>query len=211
MSTPALPWPIQVVGWVGNACFFSRFFVQWYLSERAGKSLAPPLFWWLSLVGTLALGGYAYSKGTYVLLVGYALNGLIYARNIGFQRGAARGLSNALATVLAVGAAALLVAAGVYEMKHRTDPSLGWVVLAGVGQAFWSARFVVQWWASERAAESHFPRLFWWLSLIGNALLLAFTVHLRDAVLIAGYLPGPIVQVRNLMLGRTRSDEQAAA
>jgi lipid-A-disaccharide synthase-like uncharacterized protein len=48
--------------------------------------------------------------------------------------------------------------------------------------------------------------VFWWLSLAGNALLLAYAVHLRDPIFIAGFVPGPLVQVRNLMLqGRAES------
>ena len=58
----------------------------------------------------------------------------------------------------------------------------------------------MQWYASERAGESHFPRSFWYLSLAGNVLLLAYACHLADPVYIAGYVLGPLVQVRNLML-----------
>ncbi|MCC7011642.1 MAG: lipid-A-disaccharide synthase N-terminal domain-containing protein [Planctomycetes bacterium] len=195
----------DVCGWLGNACFFSRFFVQWWASERAKQSVAPASFWYLSLLGTITLGLYAASRETYVLLAGYFVNGLIYGRNIGFVREQARGLSGWVASALALGAGALLVAASVYELRHREESSLAWVVVAAVGQAFWSARFVLQWWASERAGESHFPRLFWWLSLVGNALLLAFAIHLADAKFIAGFVPGPIVQIRNLMLGRKRA------
>lgn len=192
----------QVLGWIGNVCFFSRFFVQWWHSERAGRSVAPPVFWKLSLLGSLTLGVYALEKDTHVLLVGYVLNGLIYARNLWFQRGAARPLSTAAATWIAAAVITALTAAGLSEMRHRADPSIAWVVVACVGQSLWSARFVAQWWASERAAHSHFPRVFWWLSLAGNSLLLAFAIHIRDPIFIAGFVPGPLVQIRNLMLGR---------
>lgn len=201
MSAADLPVAVQAVGWAGNACFFSRFFVQWWLSERARRSVAPPAFWWLSLGGSLSLGLYASWRETYVLLAGYSLNGLIYARNLWFQRGEARPLSARGAVAVAVAAAGALASTGVIEARHRDESVLAWIAVACVGQAFWSARFVVQWFASERAAVSHFPRLFWWLSLAGNALLLAFAIHLRDAVLIAGFVPGPVVQIRNLMLG----------
>jgi len=190
----------DVCGWFGNVCFFSRFFVQWWQSERAGRSVAPRLFWHLSLLGTITLGLYAVSRQTYVLVAGYVLNGLIYARNLTFQRGEAETLSPRLASLLAALSVLVLVAASLFELRYRADSSLAWIAVAAVGQAFWSSRFVVQWWASERTAESHFPRLFWWLSLVGNALLLAFAIHLRDAKFIAGFVPGPIVQIRNLML-----------
>ena len=200
MVAPALPLP--VAGWVGNACFFSRFFVQWYKSERAGKSVAPPVFWWLSLAGTVLLGAYSFSRESYVLVLGYAINGLIYTRNLRLRREGASAIGTAQLATLGALAFALLVGAAAYEVQRRAEAEVAWVAGALVGQSAWSSRFVVQWWASERASESHFPRLFWWLSLFGNVLLLAYTVHLGDAVLAWGYVPGPVVQVRNLMLGR---------
>ena len=193
---------IQVLGWLGNAAFFSRSFVQWWESERERRSVAPVLFWRLSLLGSITLGAYAFSRHTHVLLAGYVINGLIYARNLWFQRGTARPLPGAVATLVALLLAVALGAGAIYELQHREDPSLAWVLVACFGQALWSSRFVLQWWASERAAHSHFPRLFWWLSLAGNALLLAYALHLGDLVFIAGFAPGPLVQVRNLMLGR---------
>jgi lipid-A-disaccharide synthase-like uncharacterized protein len=200
MSAPALP--LQVAGWVGNACFFSRFFVQWYKSERAGKSVAPPIFWWLSLVGTVLLGAYSYSRESYVLVLGYVINGLIYTRNLKLHRPGSAAPRAALLALFALVAFGLLVGAAIYEVQRRAEAEPAWVAVALLGQSLWSSRFVVQWWASERASESHFPRLFWWLSLLGNLLLLAYTVHLGDAVLAWGYVPGPLVQIRNLMLGR---------
>jgi lipid-A-disaccharide synthase-like uncharacterized protein len=206
-APPEIALPVQAVGWLGNAFFFSRFLVQWGSSERAHRSVAPPLFWWLSLGGTAALGAYSSWKGAYVLLAGYVLNGAIYARNLHFQRGQARALAPRTAAAFAAAGAAFLVAGAVVEQIHRHEAMLAWVLVACLGQALWSSRFVVQWWASEREAESHFPASFWWLSLAGNVLLLAYTLHLDDPVLIAGYVPGPIVQIRNLMLGRAKAHE----
>lgn len=202
MIPPSGEVPLQIIGWVGNVCFFSRFLVQWWASERARRSVAPPLFWWLSIAGTLTLGLYALARQNYVLLVGYAVNGLIYARNLRLVRAPGRPFGSWALALLALAAVVLLVAAGLYELRHRAESQLAWIVVAGLGQACWSARFVVQWWASERAAESHFPPLFWWLSLVGNLLLLAFTIHLGDLLLILGFVPNPIVQIRNLMLAR---------
>ncbi|MEZ5974205.1 MAG: lipid-A-disaccharide synthase N-terminal domain-containing protein [Planctomycetota bacterium] len=62
------------IGWLGNIAFFSRFFVQWLASERAGHSVAPRSFWWLSLTGSLSLGEYTFVKGEPVLLAGHVLN-----------------------------------------------------------------------------------------------------------------------------------------
>jgi len=193
----------QVLGWIGNVCFFSRFLVQWALSERARRSLTPAVFWRLSLVGTTCLGLYSAQQGKYVLLVGYVLNGSIYARNLWMQRRAGvRTLTPGTAALLALVAVGGLIAGALLNLDADPEASAAWVVCAAVGQAVWSSRFVVQWWHSERAGESHFPPVFWWLSLAGNALLLAYAVHLGDPIFIAGFVPGPLVQVRNLMLQR---------
>lgn len=41
----------KVIGWLGNAVFFSRFAVQWYATERRKQVVVPQAFWWLSLAG----------------------------------------------------------------------------------------------------------------------------------------------------------------
>jgi len=48
----------KVIGWLGNAVFFSRFFVQWYATEKRKQVVVPTAFWWLSLAGSLLLLSY---------------------------------------------------------------------------------------------------------------------------------------------------------
>jgi lipid-A-disaccharide synthase-like uncharacterized protein len=81
-----------------------------------------------------------------------------------------------------------------------------WLVVGLVGQAFFSARFLVQWIASERAKRSVVPELFWYFSLGGGVTLLAFAMHRLDPVFILGQLAGLLVYSRNLyFLARGRS------
>ena len=42
-------------GLLGNLAFGTRFLVQWIASERAGESVVPMAFWYLSIVGSLIL------------------------------------------------------------------------------------------------------------------------------------------------------------
>jgi lipid-A-disaccharide synthase-like uncharacterized protein len=77
-----------------------------------------------------------------------------------------------------------------------------WVVIGFLGQAFFSARFVVQWLASERARRSVVPLAFWFLSLGGGATLLAYAIYRQDPVFIAGQGTGLLIYLRNLMLIR---------
>ena len=74
----------------------------------------------------------------------------------------------------------------------------GWVVLGFVAQALFTMRFVVQWIASERARKSVIPVAFWFLSIGGGTLLLAYALYRRDPVFIAGQALGLVVYFRNV-------------
>ena len=77
-----------------------------------------------------------------------------------------------------------------------------WFVVGLVGQAVFFSRFVVQWIASERKGRSFVPLAFWWLSLAGSALLLAYAIHRKDPVFVLGQAFGWLVYTRNLVLIR---------
>jgi lipid-A-disaccharide synthase-like uncharacterized protein len=80
-----------------------------------------------------------------------------------------------------------------------------WLGVGFFGQAFFTARFLVQWVASEKRCDSVVPRAFWWLSVLGGTALLAYAIFRRDPVIVAGQALGLLVYVRNLILvGRAR-------
>jgi lipid-A-disaccharide synthase-like uncharacterized protein len=74
----------------------------------------------------------------------------------------------------------------------------GWVILGFVAQGFFTMRFVVQWFASERARRSVMPVAFWFFSIGGGVLLLIYALYRRDPVFIAGQALGLVVYLRNL-------------
>jgi hypothetical protein len=65
-------------------------------------------------------------------------------------------------------------------------------------------RFVVQWIASERAKRSVVPVSFWYLSLVGAAILLFYAIHRRDPIFTLAYLPNGFIYARNLYLTRRK-------
>ena len=75
-----------------------------------------------------------------------------------------------------------------------------WVVLGLTAQLSFSARFIVQWIASEKAGRSYVPVVFWYFSITGGALLLAYAIYRQDVVFILGQSMGLLVYVRNLVL-----------
>lgn len=75
-----------------------------------------------------------------------------------------------------------------------------WIVIGLMGQALFSARFVLQWLASERARRSIIPTAFWYFSLAGSMVLLAYSIHRADPVFIVGQATGLVIYLRNLYL-----------
>jgi lipid-A-disaccharide synthase-like uncharacterized protein len=61
-------------------------------------------------------------------------------------------------------------------------------------------RFVVQWIASERKKRSVVPVAFWYFSVVGGVLLLAYSIYRKDPVFIVGQATGLFIYARNLML-----------
>ncbi|MDB5571954.1 MAG: hypothetical protein JWN93_3137 [Hyphomicrobiales bacterium] len=75
-----------------------------------------------------------------------------------------------------------------------------WVVLGFLGQGLFTARFLVQWLASERAGRSVIPLAFWFFSIGGGLLLLIYSLYRGDPVFILGQGLGLFIYARNLML-----------
>jgi lipid-A-disaccharide synthase-like uncharacterized protein len=77
-----------------------------------------------------------------------------------------------------------------------------WLAIGLAGNACFFARFLAQWIASERAGRSYVPVVFWYLSIAGSLILLAYAIHRRDPVFTLAFLPNCVVYVRNLVLLR---------
>ena len=94
------------------------------------------------------------------------------------------------------------------------EQNMIWLGVGFLGQALFSARFLVQWLSSERKKRSVVPIAFWYFSLAGGATLLTYAIHRLDPVFIVGQLAGLFVYSRNLQLiyrqrrGRTDPTEE---
>lgn len=203
-------WP--VLGGLGQVCFVLRVYVQWRAAEQAGRSIAPRSFWWLSLGGALGMAIYSADAQQAVLAGGYLASAWIYARNLALRGDESpRRLARILPEIaLVVSILALSGVAGIADARSAATPPI-WIYVLLLGQLLWSSRFLLQWLASERSGRSHLPEHFWWLSLAGNGLLLAYSLHLADLLLVCAFAFGPVAQVRNLVLARRRIGIQALA
>jgi lipid-A-disaccharide synthase-like uncharacterized protein len=72
----------KVVGWTGNVLFTSRFFVQWWATERQGRVVIPSAFWWLSLAGSGCLLIYGFYQRDSVFIFAYLFTWIPYIRNL---------------------------------------------------------------------------------------------------------------------------------
>lgn len=77
-----------------------------------------------------------------------------------------------------------------------------WIMIGLAGQLLFTARFLVQWLASERARRSVMPVAFWYFSIGGGLVLLAYAIYRKDPVFVLGQGMGLFIYLRNLWLIR---------
>lgn len=74
------------------------------------------------------------------------------------------------------------------------------VAIGLVGQLLFTARFLVQWIASERAGKSVIPFAFWLFSIGGGLILFGYALYRKDIVFILGQGLGVFIYLRNVQL-----------
>jgi lipid-A-disaccharide synthase-like uncharacterized protein len=70
------------LGFLGQLLFTGRMIVQWLVSEKHKKSVVPPIFWWMSLIGSTMLMIYFMWRRDPIGLLGQAFGWFIYTRNL---------------------------------------------------------------------------------------------------------------------------------
>jgi len=85
-------------------------------------------------------------------------------------------------------------------MHGLITPERVWLAIGFAGQALFASRFIIQWFRSEMEGRSVIPLSFWYCSLGGGIVLLAYAVYKKDPVFILGQASGLFVYSRNLYL-----------
>ena len=88
---------------------------------------------------------------------------------------------------------------------------LVWLAVGFIAQLMFSMRFLVQWIASERARRSIVPEMFWYFSVAGGALLLAYAIYRLDPVFMLGQAMGLLIYARNIHLIWKQKAEDATS
>ena len=87
-----------------------------------------------------------------------------------------------------------------------------WLVFGLLAQLVFTARFLVQWLASEKAGRSVVPMAFWFLSIVGGTMTLVYGIQRREPVIIMGQVLSIFIYIRNVMLifkNKTKQSESA--
>lgn len=212
----------HAVGIIGGLIFYGRFYVQWIASERAGRSVMPLLFWYMSSVGSVLLMAFAVVTRSPLGALGQNFNLVVYGRNlihIWREQGTLTPLRRRLVhgTVLLIGIPALYLLVrvwlGEYHEKKSHAEVWYWLAIGVAGQALFAARFAVQWAATEMKKRSVVPPMFWYLSVVASALQSAAFLQRREWVFGIGMLATIVIYLRNIWLIRRAGTEgqQAAA
>lgn len=85
-----------------------------------------------------------------------------------------------------------------------------WLFFGLAAQLLFTARFLVQWIASERAGRSVIPTAFWLFSILGGGMTLVYGIVRREPVIILGQALATFIYVRNLVLIARNRGKQGA-
>jgi lipid-A-disaccharide synthase len=209
------------LGFVASAAFTMRFLIQWIASEKEGRSIIPRSFWQLSLVANCLMVLHSIFQLQYHVGFIQIVNGVIAWRNLNLISDLKKRFL--LKNVLILLAILLLSFTGLFlfldyaifehsaswfriptYFSSEAKVSAFWHVIGVLGMLFFSSRFWVQWWDTERRSESIVRPSFWWLSLIGAFLSAIYFVRIYDVVNFLGPCVGLIPYIRNLMLLKPR-------
>ena len=206
------------LGFVSSLFFASRFLIQWLFSENKGRSLVPKVFWILSFCGNIMLAIHSLIQMQSHILVIQIINAFIALRNINFMGTPEtrwplnKFLFTMAATLLATLATLFLLGLGqdhvsffripIAPWNRGYEQHLSWIwhFMGTIGLLLFSSRFIIQWCLAEMAKKSFLGKSFWWISLLGDILCLAYFIKLGDSVNYIGPLFGLIPYVRNLIL-----------
>lgn len=209
-TEPGLGW--QIVGIAGGVIFYGRFYVQWIASERAGRSVMPIVFWYMSSLGSVLLMLFAVITRSPIGTLGQNFNLVVYGRNLihiwreqGVLTPLRYRLVHGIVAVVAVIAVGLLIYVwwSEYEYtqtqpEHVTRRVWLWLAVGVVGQALFAARFLLQWAATEMQRRSVIPKAFWYLSFSAALLQGLSFFEQQEWVFAAGMAATLVIYARNI-------------
>lgn len=196
---------IYIIGFLAQLLFSARLLLQWIMSEKAKKVVSPSIFWKLSLLGAYLLFIYGWLRDDFAIILGQIISYYIYIWNLNKKESWQKlpGLVRYVLVLTPVAAVLYMLkdARGFAEQFFLNDDIPLWLLLFGsMGQIIFTLRFVYQWLYSRKKNESLLPLGFWFISLTGSLIIVAYALYRKDPVLILGQSTGLIVYCRNIYL-----------
>jgi lipid-A-disaccharide synthase-like uncharacterized protein len=202
------------LGAIGTLIFNSRFYVQWYASEKQKRSVVPTSFWYLSSAGAILLLLYSIHMRSPNGGLSYSLNTVIYSRNLvhiwrdkgKLTRTRSLVFQSIVAVITAVAVTIVIwiwwheIGVTKTKQQHEAVAMWLWIAVGVIGQGLFAGRFIIQWIATELRRKSVVPDIFWHMSLVASLLLSAAFAARGEWLLAIGPILNVPVYVRNLWL-----------
>jgi lipid-A-disaccharide synthase-like uncharacterized protein len=221
----AAGWIWAVFGAAAWLCFYTRFYVQWIVSEIRGRSVVPVAFWYQSAIGSVMLLIWAVYTQSPIGALSQSVNLVPYSRNlihIWRERGTlSRGRSVVTHVITGcVVIAGITVVAYTWwvEYAHNQQVSQSeaqqawfWLAVGLVGQGLFATRFLVQWLVTEYRRKSVVPATFWYISIVAAAFQgVSFGARGGGELLYAfGLLATALIYIRNIWFIHTGRGDKA--
>lgn len=199
---------IYAFGFLAQMLFFTRSFIQWFSSEKAGKVMSPLLFWQISLIASFLMMVYGILRKDPAIITGQFITFYIYIRNLQIQ-GEWKKIPTLFrypVSVMPLGCLSWIVFSGNngWQQIIGNEKIAGWLMIFGVmAQVTFTFRFVYQWIVAEKNQESLLPVGFWYFSLIGGLMTLFYATMRLDPVLLVSNTMGIFMYSRNLIVHYT--------
>lgn len=208
------------LGYLATLVFGGRLLVQWLQSEVQGRSVVTRGFWRLSLLGNLLLMTHGLIQMQFHVSLIQAANAVVSWRNLNLMEEKSEHITfrnTCLILFLALTSITCLFGLQGYFFANGSEawfrvPVHSWQMFAGssismqwhfigfLGLILFNSRFWIQWWGAERQQRSFLGPSFWWMSLLGEALCLAYFLRIGDVANLIGPVFGVVPYLRNLML-----------
>ncbi len=192
------------LGFFAQGLFGLRLLIQLYLSEKAGKSVSPTIFWQISLLASFLFLMYGILRADAVIIIGQSLSYLIYIRNLQLKNAWKQlpVLVKLLILLLPLSAWLWIIwqSQTLPELFNTTNIFSFWSVVGTIGMLMLNLRYLYQWYKSEQQKESVLPFGFWFISGIASLLVVLYGLQKKDPVLIVSQGMGLVVYIRNCAL-----------
>lgn len=196
---------IYCIGLLAQVFFTARVLVQWYLSEKRHRVESPPIYWILSIIGSMILFFYGWLRKDFSIIFGEFLSYYIYMWNIG-----AHGMYGKMPRIVPILQGLIPIAVGIALFRdipafasgflRNEDVPLALLLFGTFGQFIYKMRFIYQWAYSYKHKTSVLPMNFWLIAVAGSLMIIIYGIIRHDWVLVIGQF-GIIASIRNIMIG----------